>query len=126
MHLAAQLGTRFSILTTSSERSGPVRARLRALGVADLFASIRGVGCSVMELARQDPRALAEMVAVGRDCADKDGADVLVLRCMSMAFLPNATQLLRDEVGVPVVSPPLTALKVAEMAVKLDLRGPSA
>jgi len=50
--LALQLGERFSILTpleTGAKRQWP---RLRAQGVSDRLASVRGVGVSVVDLAR--------------------------------------------------------------------------
>ena len=58
LHLAAQLGTRMSVLTPSGRGYGRVAARLRALGLASLLASVRGIGLSVMELAKQAPGAL--------------------------------------------------------------------
>jgi allantoin racemase len=122
MHLAVQFGTRFSILAPSGRGQGRVAARLRALGLAELFASVRGVGCSVMDLAQRRSGAFERIVEAGRSCVDEDGADVLVLGCMSMAFLPDIDQALRDELGVPVVNPVLAALKTAEVAVGLGLR----
>jgi allantoin racemase len=115
MHLAAQLGTRFSILSPSGGGAGRVAARLRALGLADLFASVRGVGCSVLDLARQRPDAFQRIVAAGRACRDEDGADIIVLGCMSMAFLPDVTRHLQTEIGCPVVNPVHASLKTAEM-----------
>lgn len=44
----------------------------------------------------------------------EDGANILVLGCMSMAFL-GLTAELEDRIGVPVVSPVIAALKTAEM-----------
>lgn len=121
LHLAAQFGTRLSILSPSGRSPGRVAARLRGLGLADLFASVRGVGSSVIELAEQRPGALDRIVAAGRRCLDEDGADALVLGCMSMAFLPGVAQSLQDELGCPVVNPVLAALKTAEMSVALGL-----
>lgn len=115
MHLAAQLGTRFSILSPAGGEPGRVAARLRALGLADLFTSVRGVGCSVLDLARQRPEAFRRIVAAGRACRDEDGADIIVLGCMSMAFLPDVTRHLQAEIGCPVVNPVHAGLKTAEM-----------
>src|SRR5262245_49377082 len=58
LHLAAQLGTRISVLTPSGRGYGRVAARLRGLGIAPLLASVRGIGLSVMDLAQQKPGAL--------------------------------------------------------------------
>ncbi|TDR89784.1 aspartate/glutamate racemase family protein [Enterovirga rhinocerotis] len=119
LHLAAQLGSAISILSPSGRAPGKVAARLRGLGLADLFASVRGVGASVMDLASQKPGAFERIVEAGRACREEDGAEVLVLGCMSMAFLPGVAQRLQAAIGCPVVNPVLAALKTAEMVVAL-------
>ena len=52
---------------------------------------------------------------------EQDGADVLVLGCMSMAFLPGICEDLGRRVGVPVVNPVIAALKTAEALVAMKL-----
>ncbi|HJZ30893.1 MAG TPA: aspartate/glutamate racemase family protein [Hyphomicrobiaceae bacterium] len=121
LHLAAQLGTRIGILTPRDRGLGRVAARLRALGLAQLLAGVRGIGLSVIELARQEPGALEAAAAAARLAVHEDGADVLVLGCMSMAFLPDVTRRLGAEVGVPVVNPVIAALKTAEALAAMAL-----
>jgi len=121
LHLAAQLGTRISVLTPSGRGYGRVAARLRALGLAPLLASVRGIGLSVMDLATQKPGALDKAAAAAQVAVEQDGADVLVLGCMSMAFLPDITAKLGERAGVPIVNPVLAALKTAEAVVSLRL-----
>jgi allantoin racemase len=120
-HLAAQLGTRISLLTPAGRGLGRVSARLRALGLGPLLASVRGIGLSVMELARQAPGALDKAAQAARRAVDEDGADVIVLGCMSMAFLPGICEDLSTRTGVPVVNPVLAALKTAEMVAGMKL-----
>jgi allantoin racemase len=86
LHLAAQLGTRLSVLTPAGRGFGRVAARLRALALGELLVSVRGIGLSVMDLAQQKP----------------------------MAFLPGICESLSERVGVPVVNPVVAALKTAE------------
>jgi allantoin racemase len=121
LNLAAQLGTRLAVLTPSGRGYGRVAARLRALGLDGLLASVRGIGLSVMDLAKQDPAALQQAAEAGKTAVERDGADVLVLGCMSMAFLPDITARLGDRLGVPVVNPVLAALKIAEALVSMRL-----
>jgi allantoin racemase len=121
LHLAAQLGTRVSILTPSGRGYGRVAARLRALGIGCLLASVRGIGLSVMELAKQAPGALDKAADAAQMAVRQDGADVLVLGCMSMAFLPDITAKLGERAGVPIVNPVLAALKTAEAVVSMRL-----
>jgi allantoin racemase len=61
------------------------------------------------------------MAAAGRELVEQRGADTLVLGCMSMAFL-DVTAELEAELGVPVVNPARSALKVAEALVGSGLR----
>ena len=51
----------------------------------------------------------------------QDGADVLVLGCMSMAFLPGICEELGARVLVPVVNPVLAALKTTEAIAGMKL-----
>jgi allantoin racemase len=51
----------------------------------------------------------------------EDGGDVLVLGCMSMAFLPSICETLGQHVLVPVVNPVIAALKTAETLVAMKL-----
>ena len=121
LHVAAQLGTRISLLTPAGRGYGRVAARMRALALGPLLASVRGIGLSVMDLAQQKPGALDKAAEAARVAVDQDGADVLVLGCMSMAFLPGVTQALGKKVGVPVVNPVIAALKTAEACVAMGL-----
>jgi allantoin racemase len=121
LHLAAQLGTHISVLTPTGRGYGRVAARLRSLALAELLASVRGIGLSVMDLARQTPGALDKAADAARVAVEQDGADVLVLGCMSMAFLPGICEALGQRVGVPVVNPVVAALKTAETLISMRL-----
>ncbi len=121
LHLAAQLGTRIGVLTPSGRGYGRLAARLRALGLGALLASVRAVGLSVMELARQTPDALDKAARAARAAVVEDGADVLVLGCMSMAFLPGVCEALSERIGAPVVNPVIAALKTAEAVVSMRI-----
>ena len=121
LYLAAQLGTRLSVLTPAGRGFGRVAARLRALALEPLLASVRGIGLSVMDLAQQRPGALEKATKAARSAVEQDGADILVLGCMSMAFLPGICETLSEGVGVPVVNPVIAALKTAEMVAGMSL-----
>jgi allantoin racemase len=120
MHLAAQLGSRFSIISPLAGGGGRIAARLRGLGLRDKFASVRGIAMSVLDLAQQPEATLERIATTGRCMAEEDGADVLVLGCMSMAFL-DITEALQKRLGMPVVNPVMAALKTAEMLVAMHL-----
>jgi allantoin racemase len=120
-HLAAQLGTRLSVLTPAGRGFGRVAARLRGLGLSGVLASVRGIGLSVMDLAQQTPGARDKAAAAARMAVEEDGADALVLGCMSMAFLPGICEDLTSRVGVPVVNPVVAGLKTAEMLAGMNI-----
>jgi len=121
LHLAAQLGTRIGVITPSGRGFGRMAARLRALGLAELLASVRGIGLSVVELAQQQPGAFDRAAEAAEAAVTQDGADVLVLGCMSMAFLPDIASRLGDRARVPVINPVLAALKTAEAMAAMRL-----
>lgn len=120
VHLAAQLGTRFSVIAPLGGGDGRVAARLRALGVADTFASVRGIGMSVLDLARDREAVLERVIEVARAVAREDAADVFVLGCMSMGFA-GVSDDVQKRVGLPVVNPVVAALKTAEAVVAMGL-----
>lgn len=120
MHLAAQFGERFSVLSSDPTPKGLI-ARLRSLGLAELFVSERVVGCSVLDLVRRPDEAFNGILAAARGCVD-DGADILVMGCMGMGFMPQLTERLQDCIGVPVVNSVLAGLKMAEAAAAMGLR----
>jgi allantoin racemase len=74
-----------------------------------------------MDLAKQAPGALDKAARAAQAAVEQDGADVLVLGCMSMAFLPDITSKLGERVGVPIVNPVLAALKTAEAVLSMRL-----
>lgn len=121
VHLAAQLGSRFTIISPlDTDGPGRVEARLRALGVDAKFASVRGVGMPVLDVAREREKVLARLEVVAKAAMSEERADVLVLGCMSMGFL-GITDDLQKRIEIPVVNPVTAALKTAEMVVSMGL-----
>jgi allantoin racemase len=120
LHLAAQLGTRISVISPLAGRHGRALVRMRALGLESGFASVRGIGMAVLDLARQRDEALGRIVEAGTRAVAEDGADILVLGCLSMAFL-DVTAELQERIGVPVVNPVIAAQKTAEMVAAMGL-----
>jgi len=117
--LALQLGESYSILSPLDSGAKRAQPKLRAQGLMERLASIRGVGVSVVDLAKGDNTAWDRIVDTGRRCLD-DGADVLVMGCMSMAFM-GVDRELSDRLAVPVVNPVLAALKTTETMLDLNL-----
>ena len=112
IHLAAQLGESFGIVTVLDSVVGPLRRLVRVAGLDSRLATI--VACDVPVLELRDESY--DAVRAGCEKALEAGADTLILGCMSMAFLGVAERL-SAELGVPVLNPALTALKTAEALV---------
>ena len=120
MHLAAQLGSRFSIISPLDGSVGRAHEVARKHGLGDKFVSSRGMGMSVMDLARDHDAALENIAEACHAAVSEDGADTLVLGCMSMAF-HDVTAELQRRVGVPVINPIPASLAVAELCVRTNL-----
>ena len=113
MLLAMQLGWRFSIISPIEGGRGRVEAQTRRMGIAARHASTRGLGIDIAGLAQGSIDPIEAIIAAGRRAIVEDGADVLVLGCMSFAFL-GFTPRLEEALGVPVINPVIAAVKTAE------------
>lgn len=119
--LATTLGHRFSFVTVTETIVPALRRLAWEAGAADALASVRYVDIPVLQLNADHRAAVSAMLTEGRTAVDNDGADVLVLGCMSMGFLDVAEHM-TAELGVPVVNPAKAALKLAESTVAQGLR----
>jgi len=119
MVIACLLGCRFSILTILQSMVGPLRELSARVGVSDKLASIRSVGIPVLELARRED-LMKRLIQAGRQAKEEDDADVLVLGCMTMAFL-DVSRKLQDKLDIPVVNPAHSSVKMAETIVDMGL-----
>ena len=120
MHLAAQLGSRFSIISPLDGGVGRPHETARKHGLGGRFASSRGMGMSVMDLAQDRDRALDRIAQAGRLAVEEDGADILVLGCISMAF-HDITGELQRRIGVPVINPVPASLAMADLCVRAGI-----
>lgn len=121
MHVAAQLGSRFTVITPGKKRTSRSEETPRKYGLWDKFASARQSGLSVMDLARDRSKTLEELAKVGMQAVEQDNCDVLILGCMSMAF-HGIEHELSDRIGIPVVNPVPASLMMAELFVRSRLR----
>jgi allantoin racemase len=118
--LATTLGHRFSIVTVTASIVPALRRLVWDAGALDALASVRYIETSVIGLNQDHGAALERMLVQGRAAVEQDGADVLVLGCMSMGFLDVAEQM-TAELGVPVINPAKAGLKIAEATLALGL-----
>jgi allantoin racemase len=118
---AAMLGHAFSVITVTASVVAATRKQVRNAGLGAKLASVRVVDTPVLELARDRSATLEKLVAEGRRAVEDDGADTLVLGCMTMGFLGVAEEL-AARLEVPVVNPSRWCLKMAEALVAAGYR----
>jgi len=112
-HAAAQLGRKFTLLTVADSMIASSYELIQKSGLASKIASVRAVNIPVLDLAVNREETLEKLVRIGREAIHEDHADVLVLGCMSMAFLQVAEEM-QKLLGIPVINPAKAALKLAE------------
>ena len=120
MLAAASLSHRFSIVTVLESIVRPLERLAHAVGVGSKLASVLDAGIPVLDLAKDPDLSYRRVLETSKKALDRDGADTLVLGCMSMAFL-GVTDRLQEELGVPVVNAAMISLKFAEMLVQAGL-----
>lgn len=118
MLVAAMLGYRFSIVTPLESVVRPLKKLAQVVGIGSKLASVRVVGVPIEVIRRDHARVLRRAIEVSGECVEEDGADVIVMGCGSMSFY--ATEI-AEAVGVPVINPLLTSLRVAEALVGAGL-----
>ena len=121
LHLGAQLGHRVGVVT-ALDSLVPVLDRLaRGMGEGANYAGAVGVNVGVLDLPAHAPTLADTIADAGRALVRDRGADVLVLGCMSMAFLGMA-EAVGERCGVPMLNPARVALATAEALVSLGVR----
>jgi allantoin racemase len=118
LHLAAQLGRRFTILTSRAARVPAKVEHVERLGLSSRLASVRPLEMGVLEMDAEPDRAVARILEVGAGAVRDDGAEVIVLGCAGLAGHAAA---LSTTLGVSVIDPSPVALATAEMLVRLQL-----
>lgn len=112
LHAAVLRGNRFSVLTVTDSTVPSVYDLVDKSGLQKKFISVRAVNIPVLDLAKDRKGTLDKLLKHGREVL-KDGADSIVLGCMSMGFLGLAEDM-EKELGVPVINPSKVALKLTE------------
>ncbi|MBP2652115.1 MAG: hydrogenase expression protein HupH [Firmicutes bacterium] len=111
--VACGLGYRFSLLTTSQQRVAQKSEFVRTTGVdISRLASVRSVELGLENIRANLDVTLAKLVAAGKECKEKDDAQVIILGCLSFAGLGKAVA---EQIGIPVVDPAFTLISMIEL-----------
>lgn len=108
---AAGAGGPFAVLTVVDEVIPLIRRRIEATGMARQAVSVTAIDVGVHDLRPHRERVAGLLVEAGRE-AVAEGAEALVLGCMSMGFLVLDRDV-GEALGVPVVNPVGAALDEA-------------
>ena len=119
MAAALLLGGQFAVLSPSVASAAHVRDLVMAAGLLHRYAGAIPLGIGVREFAANPSHTLQVITEAGQR-ALAQGADVILLGCLSLAFT-GAGDELQERLGVPVVNPLRIALRTAEMLVAAGL-----
>jgi allantoin racemase len=106
---------RFSMVTTSAERAAIKRRLVREAGLdVNRLVSSHSLDIPVLEMGKDVKKTQAALIRAMKEARTK-GADVMILGCLSPAFMDSA--LLKEaekKAGIRLVNPIVTAVKMAE------------
>lgn len=112
---------RFSMITVSAERAAVKRRLVREAGLdVNRLVSSHATGIPVKEMAQDHQRTKQALVRAMTE-AKAQGAGVMILGCMTVAFMePGLVKEAQEEAGLAVVNPIVTAVKMAEALVAMQ------
>ena len=119
MAAALLLGDRFAVLSPTSVSVAHVRVLVMTAGLLDRYAGAIPLGIGVREFAANPARTLQVVTEAGQRALDQ-GADVILLGCLSLAFTGVGDEL-QQRLGVPVINPLRVAVRTAEMLIAAGL-----
>jgi allantoin racemase len=121
LHVCSLIGHRFCRLAT--HRSGRQRLGLRPFEVHNglqKWVSLRDIGLTVIDVREKPEETYKACLMHGKKAIEEDSIDAITYSCMSIAFL-DFDERLGEELGVPVVNPAKTAVRMAEMCIDFRL-----
>jgi allantoin racemase len=112
LHLGAQLGARIGVVTILDSVVPLLDHLVRGMGMSLRYAGATAIDVPVLDLKEKVETVQARVVSAVGDLTRGRDADVIVLGCMSLAFLGVAERA-GAEAGLPVVNPARAALATA-------------
>lgn len=113
MLISALLGHRFSIVTVMDSVVPALEKLARSIGIENKLASVRSTNIPVLELRKDIEKTKRIIIEESRKAKEDDRADVVILGCMSMAFMGISDEI-QENLQIPVINPALISLKVLE------------
>ena len=113
------VGDRFGIIVPLDRDVPTARALTVKYGFDRRLASVQPLNVPVLDLSK-NLDLIKKKLTDACNKAVTEGADVIILGCMSLAFI-LADELVADKVKVPVLNPAKIAIRVAEMFSQLKI-----
>jgi len=116
VHLAVQLGQKFSIINTVPSLEHVFISLSKKYGVSDNLASIRTLNIPVLDLTTFKENTLLKIVREIKEAVFKDDADVVILGCTGISVLEDKLRsALNSELlnNIPILDPLKVALYTA-------------
>jgi len=119
-HTACLVADRFSVITPLKRLIPSTRSQVCAYGLSAKLASVRSLEVTIEEIVENQEKITTKIETAAEEAVRKDGAEALVLGCMSLGFI-LADELV--EVDAPILNPAKISIKMAEVMTSLKLRG---
>lgn len=122
VHIAAMLGGRFSILAVGPGATAlaSIEKNLGAYGMSTKCASIRFLDIPVLNLDAKRKELEERALEEGRRAIDHDNAHAIVLGCGVLSLF-GIDEVLKTELGVPIIVPVGAAIKVCESLIYMGV-----
>lgn len=111
-YTAAQIADRFSWLTILDETVPMSHEQAHEYGLGERCVSVRSVDAPVESIDHKSDALVEQMVTVGLQAVEEDGAEALFPGCMSLSFAQRNDEI-QSRVGVPFIDPATVALEQA-------------
>jgi allantoin racemase len=119
LHIAAMLGSRYTILTTTAKRVPHKIEEVHRYRMAGALASVRALELTTAETDSDPEKTIERILQVSRLAANQDGAEVIILGCAGMA---GYAERVTKELGLTVIDPSLVTLKICEGMTEAGLK----
>ena len=113
MHAASLIASRFSVLSPVTSSIPSTLRQMHEYGFSGRAVSVRALDIPVLAIRQDRARAVDTAVKVAGECIEKDGAEAIVLGCMSMAFQRLDLDI-AEILGVRVINPLIPLVRFAE------------
>ena len=114
---ASKVASRFGVVTVTSGAVPLIEKAIARSSLQHRCSGIRLIHTPVLEVPKDRERTLRSVVAAAQAAVQIDGAEAVILGCMSLGFLGIAATA-SEQAGVPILCPVELSLRAAEVAAR--------